>query len=334
MRWTTKAAAARVLSIVPGGRGLHAWLQRHVTKTLPIPEPEFAGRLEAAGEHLEAYAQRGGGRPAREATFFEFGAGWDLTVALSLAAAGVRRQYCFDLEPLARADLVRVTIRRLQEAARAGRLPPGLPRESFDPFRFGDGPATDAELRTWLEVVGITYRAPGDARATGLPDGWVDAVTSSATLEHVPPEDCARIFREMKRILRPGGVLSCRVDLSDHFSHSDPAVSPWHFLSLSEEAWRLANAPLVYQNRLRASAFRAIADGVGLEVGEARLSYPSGFDPARTRCEVHPTFRGWTDHEDLLATGLRLVCIAPAAAGAAAPDQRPAAASGDARVSA
>lgn len=313
MDWRTKAAAARILSSVPGGRPLHGWMQRHVTKSLPIPEREFAGRLEAAGEHLSAYVRRGG-RPLGEATFFEFGAGWDLTVALTLAAAGVRRQYCFDLEPLARADLVRTTVRRLQKFARANRLPPELNELRFDPFRFGDGPRTDAELRTWLETAGITYCAPGDARATGLPDHWVDAATSAATLEHVPPEDCVRILHEMRRILRPGGLLSCRVDLSDHFSHSDPSITPWHFLSLSRAAWQVANAPLVYQNRLRASAFRAMADTTGLQVDEVRLSFPPGVDPALVRCDVHPSFTGWTDREDLLATGLRLVCVAPGAA--------------------
>lgn len=311
MQWRTKAAAARVLSFLPGGRRVHAWMQRHVTKTLPIPEEEFEGRLEAAGEHLFAYLRREG-RPLAEATFLEFGTGWDLTVPLTFAAAGVGRQYCLDLEPLAQADLVRTTIARLQKAAREGRVPQVLNDVRFDPFRFGVGPTSQKQLRTWLNAVGIIYCAPGDARATGLPDHWVDAVTSSATLEHVPPEDCERILTEARRVLRPGGVLSCRVDLSDHFSHSDPNVSPWHFLSLSESQWKRANAPLVYQNRLRASAFRAMADSVGLQVDESRLSFPEGVHPAFAQCDVHPTYTGWTDREDLLATGLRLVCVAPA----------------------
>ena len=64
------------------------------------------------------------------------------------------------------------------------------------------GPTDDAILRSWLEGARTSYRAPGYARATGLPADSVDCATNTATLEHIPVEDIAQIFAEMFRVLK------------------------------------------------------------------------------------------------------------------------------------
>ena len=55
---------------------------------------------------------------------------------------------------------------------------------------------------TW----GVDYRAPADARATGMAEGTIDCAISVETLEHIPPADISAILKEIHRILRPDGV--------------------------------------------------------------------------------------------------------------------------------
>src|SRR3546814_12399837 len=49
-----------------------------------------------------------------------------------------------------------------------------------------------------------------DATATGEPDESVDAVVTSALHHELPPTATAALFREMFRILRPGGKPGLR----------------------------------------------------------------------------------------------------------------------------
>ncbi|HJU88881.1 MAG TPA: class I SAM-dependent methyltransferase [Gemmatimonadaceae bacterium] len=312
MKWMMKAAAGHVLSRAPGGRRLHYLMQRYVTRSLPMPMEDFDIRMRIACQHLGHVRRVMSDLALSDATFLEFGAGWDLTVPLVYRAAGVGRQLLYDLEPLAQPDLISVSRVRLCEAIASS----GIPAECapmLDPGRVpGSGPISHAELGEWLERIGISYRAPSDARATGLPADSVDVVTNTATLEHIPEPDIALIFREMFRVLKPGGMMSCQVDMSDHFSHGDTSITPWHFLRFDERTWRLIDPPMLYMNRLRASAYATLARAAGFDVVDAIAEYPNDMDPARIDAPtVHPSFVRYEGHGDLVATRLQLICVKP-----------------------
>jgi SAM-dependent methyltransferase len=148
-----------------------------------------------------------------------------------------------------------------------------------------------AELETRF---GIAYLAPRDARATALPAESVDFVSSTDTCEHIPEPDLARIFAECRRLLRPGGAFSCRVDLQDHYSYFDPSLSRYHFLRFSDRAWTLVNSPLHYQNRLRAPDYLRLVREAGLEVVSETPSGPGadGLNELRG-LPLAPRFRGY-----------------------------------------
>jgi SAM-dependent methyltransferase len=249
MRWLAKAALQRGLGFLPRGESLNYVFQRHVARSLPAGESVFRRKFARAEQHVAAYEEHGPGKPLADAVFYEFGVGWDLAIPLSFAAIGVGRQVLVDIRPSARAELVNDSLARLE----------------LDPVQ------SIADLD---DRFGIRYLAPCDARATGLPAGSVDFVSSTDVCEHVPEDDLAAIFRECHRLLRPGGAFSCRIDLQDHYSYFDRSLSRYNFLRYSDDVWRLVNSPLHFQNRLRATDYLRLVRDAGFELVVERPSGP------------------------------------------------------------
>jgi SAM-dependent methyltransferase len=267
MRWLAKAALQRLLGTLPQGERLNYVFQRRVLRSLPVGEATVRQKFTRSLAHLAAYEQHGPGVPLANATFYEFGAGWDLAVPLAYAQLGVGRQVLVDIRPSARVELVTHTIASLE------RLRPELEEAAGRPLRALGGPVSSvAELEPRF---GIRYLAPCDARATGLPAASVELVTSTDTCEHIPRADLAEIFAECRRLLRPDGVFSCRIDLQDHYSYFDRSLSRYHFLRFGDRAWSLVNSPLHFQNRLRAPEYLRLVREAGFELVAENPSGPS-----------------------------------------------------------
>ena len=145
-----------------------------------------------------------------------------------------------DIRRLGRTDIAEAAVASLD------RLMP-----EFSAASGARGPGEEATLEVLLAAYGIQYRAPADARATGLPDRSIDCVTSTDTLEHIPPGDIAAILRECHRVLADDGIMSFRVDYRDHWAYFDPRITPVNMLQYSDRQWARYNPSLNYQNRLR-----------------------------------------------------------------------------------
>lgn len=299
MRWLAKAALQRTLGVLPQGERLNYVFQRHVLHSFPVGDGAYRQKFRRAVNHLASYEEYGPGVPAAEATFYEFGAGWDLAIPISYALLGVGRQIEIDIRPSARVELVNETIAALD------RLRPELEEIAGRPLRETGGPiASIGELESRF---GIHYLAPCDARDTRLAAGVVDFISSTDTCEHIPGADLAAVFAESRRLLRPGGAFSCRIDLQDHYSYFDGSLSKYHFLRFSDPAWAVVNSPLHYQNRLRAPEYLRLVRDAGFDLVAERPSRPN--EKGRAELEAMPLakrFRGYSV-EDLGVTILGFV---------------------------
>ena len=300
MRWVAKAALQRGLGLLPQGERLNYLFQRHVARSLPGGEPVVRRKFTRALQHLRAYEEHGPERPAGEAVFYEFGAGWDLAIPLSYAALGVGRQVLVDIRPSARVELVNESLALL------GRLWDQLEAEAGRALRpLGEPLSSLAELE---ERLGITYLAPRDARTTGLDAESIDFVSSTDVCEHIPEDDLAQVFRECRRLLRPGSAFSCRIDLQDHYAYFDPSLSRYNFLRFSDRAWGLVNSPLHFQNRLRAPDYFRLVRDAGLELVSERPSGPSAEGLAELEAlPLAPRFRNGYTPDELGVTVLSFV---------------------------
>ena len=295
----------QALSALPRGEEAHYVLQRYVARSLPVPDSAFLRKARRAARHLGRFEQHGPRRDLADVVHYEFGAGWDLIGPLTLWTLGIERQILVDIRPNGRRELVADTVARLEERHDE------LERELGRPLRRPGGRVrslADLEPR-----FGIRYLAPRDARSTGLPDACVDFVSSTNTLEHVPADDLRPLLRECRRLLRPDGVMSSRIDLHDHFADRDPAISPYNFLRYRERTWRMFNSALLHQNRLRRPDYLEAFATAGLTVVAEEAATPTEADLAAL-AEVRPAaeFRGYA-FEDLGVKGLFLVAQ-PAAA--------------------
>ncbi len=284
MRWQTKARAFSVLSKIPRGEDLHYALQRYVTRRLPRPEKQVRS-IYTLAQRLLGVHEKYSLRPLRDSTCFEFGAGRDLIVPLAFSAHGAGRFITVDIERLAKLELIR------SNAAVISRLS-GVDHPTINYL--------DDLERCWR----IDYRAPSDARSTGLPTGSIDCAVSVETLEHIPKNDIAAILKELRRIMRPDGVALMQIDYGDHFKSFDPSISSFNFLTYSDEDWSPFQSRFQYVNRLRRSEYLQLFREAGFEL---LSDQPDRRPPEQQILErLAPRFRSFSP-EDLFTLGSLIV---------------------------
>lgn len=226
--WHLKSRAFRILSFMPD-KALYL-AQRYITGNSQVRVSEIdRGWLHHAKVIQEKQAE----------TLIEFGAGKTLVQNLYLSQF-VKKQTVIDLFAMLELPLLN------QAATQLRALGVPLPDKEI------------LSLEELEEVFGITYIAPFDARNTGFETNSFDICVSTNTLEHIPKTDIVSIFKEMHRILKPGGTVSAMIDYSDHYAHSDKSLSRLHYLQYSEQKWKRHNHSNHYQNRMRHGHYRDI----------------------------------------------------------------------------
>jgi SAM-dependent methyltransferase len=195
----------------------------------------------------------------------EFGAGKNLGQNVYLSQTGVR-QHVVDLKSMLDLMLVNHVIDILRERF-------SLPALS-----------AVSSLEDLQSKYAITYQAPVDMTHTEFDDGMFDMCISSNTLEHIPVATLQAILRELRRVLKKGGVISAQIDYSDHYAHTDKSISKLNYLRFSEPRWRRHNHGCFYQNRLRHNHYRKLFEDAGFEIlsEEARNRtepIPADLDP-------------------------------------------------------
>lgn len=252
MRWIIKAGLVKVLSHLPAGSELYYLFQCQITKSLPSSDAVLHRYVAHAIQHLENFERYSGScTELSNAAFFEFGAGWDLVIPLTYWYLGVRHQTIVDIRRGARPGLIADTMKRL-----------GAYFQMKEPLGIVDRSSIFPLAK--LEQVGIKYLAPVDAAKTGLHSYSFDFISNTFTLEHIPANHLSQVLRECFRLLKPSGIMSCLIDMTDHYSIFDKGISRYNFLKFSPAVWMLVNSPLHFQNRLRYPDYIDLARRGGL----------------------------------------------------------------------
>jgi SAM-dependent methyltransferase len=273
---------------MPFGRLAYRLAQEHVTKSLPRPTSQFARYLAQLRAHIDALQRHN--HEIDGASYVEFGAGWDLFYPIGFACAGIKTQHVYDVTELATLRYINHVICQFRELD-----PPFLTR-SYEPI------AAMSEL----SHLGINYHAPGDAKHTGLDRSSIDIVSTTSTLEHIPAGELVAIMTEMKRICRPGALLSMLIDYEDHYSQRDGDVSPYHFLRFEDSEWQRYNPAIHFQNRLRHCDYIRLFRDTGFALVEVEENRPAQWEQLLATTSIAKRFEHYT-LADLSITGARVL---------------------------
>ncbi len=204
---------------------------------------------------------RNAGFSLEEKKVLELGTGWFPVIPLMLRLAGAGYVYLTDIEPLMDHNTVLTAAdflltkkedlaQRLHiDIARVEQLLAAPRNLSFD------------ELLRWYE---LAYICPYDA-GKDIPS--VDCIVSHTVLEHIPEHILRKFFHDSKRSLRPGGVHSHGIDLTDHRAHVDPRLSRVDFLRYSDLTWSILGITSeICTNRLRRSDYISMLSEAGYQI--------------------------------------------------------------------
>ena len=275
VNWRLKNLAFRVMETTPAFDGVYRFGRRLMSRRY-IPQVNERS-LKSYMIPVDVFRAI----PDAEVAF-EFGAGRGLITPLLLSLAGAKRVIACDLQRLASIEQVNAVISQLAMLGHGS----GNQIKSFD----------DLERR-----YKVYYDAPGDARKTGLPDGSVDLIYSTATLEHIPVSQIRQILAEARRILKPDGRISFTIDYHDHFARGDPSIGYLNFYQFGDKEWGRYNSDLHYQNRLRHSDFVSLFTEEGFQIFQQTPVFDEWSERDLNRVTLHPQFRHYS-HVDLTAS--------------------------------
>jgi hypothetical protein len=114
-----------------------------------------------------------------------------------------------------------------------------------------------------LDLRRARYATRGLALLREIPDDSVDFVWSQAVLEHVRRADFSETLWQLRRIMRPGGAASHRIDLKDHLAEG------LDNLCFTPGGWwesRLMAGSGFYTNQLRCSEIIEAFEAAGFDV--------------------------------------------------------------------
>lgn len=128
---------------------------------------------------------------------------------------------------------------------------------------------------------------PAAADRIPYPNNHFDCLLLANVFEHIPPERYDASFREMYRVLQPGGLLVGQLP-NPYFpieSHSRLPFMGWLPLSLQKKYWRLSPVPWDHDFfTVTVRRVRSEADKAGFQVAEIKnFNYPPAALPKSVR---------------------------------------------------
>ncbi len=265
MKWILKAIIQKGISWMPASQKINYLFQKHVTKGVQLSDQYFTDKLGHALDHLRFYEKHG-----RDENFeaLELGSGWYPVIPVALYLAGAKKVTSIDISPLMTHKGVLETLGKYlswSDSGKLDQLKPYIKAERLQSLR--DLVSEDLTKEALLEKLKMRFLIK-DARNTGFDNDSFDLVCSNNTYEHIYPQILEAIIEEFQRVVKPGGLNSHFIDMSDHFAHLDESITIYNYLRFTEKQWQRIDNSVQPQNRLRLSDYKKIYADLGIKILE------------------------------------------------------------------
>jgi SAM-dependent methyltransferase len=263
--------------------GYALWRRLGLFKHGKMHDPEYA-----YGIYRRHFDRAGVQTLGRTFTQLELGPGDSLLSALVGRALGAERTIQVDVGPFASLEL-----QPYRDAAallaRQGLAVPPPAKELLDAPH-------NASVLDLVAAVGGEYHTDGLTSLQQIPSCSVDFVFSNAVLEHVRYHEMEPLLAEIRRVLRPDGTCSHRIDLRDHLG------GRLNNLRFSHAVWE---SPLMaesgfYTNRIRFGQFVTKFEEAGFDVHSLAVDRWDALPTPREK--IASGFQN-LDEDDLLVSG-------------------------------
>lgn len=239
--------------------------------------------VEVLRRHLSQLTAHGGSLTRRR--ILELGPGNSLGQSVLLVLLGAERVVAVDVRRYATERTGRGVYRQLVDGLEGWITSGDLASEIEPGERAGRANELLPAGATFPRLDGrLDYRIL-DSPALPLETGTIDFAYSESVLEHVA--DPGALYRELARVMRPGGICSHVIDLRDHH-HPDPL----DFLRYGDRLWSwMQGRSAGFTNRLRESDHLALIERAGferLDLRRTRLEPPAPLPPLAPRFRAYP----------------------------------------------
>lgn len=293
-KWVLKAVVQKAISFLPYKHRINFLFQKYVTKGVNLTEPYFEDRLTHYKHHSQFQKKYKG--TLQGISVLELGTGWHPVVPIGFFLSGADQIYTVDISRLTDRQKVLDTIELFLQYQKDGRLTEfceALP-ERLKKLEAIIQQQADYDWEALSRALRLNYLVV-DARQLPLEADSIDLITSNNTFEHVYAEVLKDILLSFKRIVKPDGLMSHFIDMSDHFAHLDPSITIYNFLQFSEAQWARIDNSIQPQNRWRIPQFRTLYTELGIPVTEEQNRV--GDLEALQGVAIHPSFERFSFEE-------------------------------------
>ncbi len=268
-KWVLKAIIQKGISFLPYKHRINFLFQKYITRGVQLTDGYLEDKLEHFKNHALFY-EKHNGRIA-DIEVLELGTGWYPIIPVCFYLAGAKSVWTVDIADLLNEEGLKQALEKMLDYEAIGKLKQYYPRFQSERLRqlklLVD--ARDFNFSKFEEVTGIKYWI-GDARKLSLEDHSKDFIVSNNTFEHVYESVLMEILKEFDRVLKPGGIMSHFVDMSDHFAHLDSTITIYNFLRFTSRQWQWIDNSIQPQNRLRVDDYRQLYQSLGIPIIEEK----------------------------------------------------------------
>jgi hypothetical protein len=294
-KWIIKAVVQKAISYLPGSGKINYFFQKHVTGGVLLSDEHFELKIGHARDHFD-YLVDMVGEP-KERTILELGTGWYPVVPILFYLTSSGRVISVDIEQWMTRQTQQETIKKFRQWKESGlleNLSELIITERWEQLMDVLDKPENYNKEDVDRLIGLTPLV-ADARKLSLENESVDFICSNNTFEHIPQAILRDILVEFLRVLRPGGMMSHFIDMSDHFAHFDSRIGIYNFLKFSKKTWAILDNTIQPQNRLRYRDYLEMYLQLGLPVSQEEIR--EGNLQELKKVKVHPEFSNYSEQE-------------------------------------